>query len=307
MKALRARLRGGPEQFSIEDAPMPFVGPDDVLVAVHTAGITFAEFDWDLSWTRMDGSSRTPVIPAHEFSGAIASGRSLGGLHAGDEVMGLVPFHRDGAAAEYVSVPLDNLIGKPRSLSHVEAAAVPLAMLTSWQALVDHARLRPGERLLVQGPAGGVGSAAVQLGVALGADVIASARTADVESVRSLGAQHVIDVDAGEAFDAPVDVVLDTVGGETLRRSFASLRRGGRLVTLSAPPDPQLAAEAGVTATFFVVESNRAQLAEILRIVDTGALRPIVCRTFPLDQGRAAYESGRSRRPPGKTVLTIRP
>jgi NADPH:quinone reductase-like Zn-dependent oxidoreductase len=307
VKALRAHQRGGPEQFSIDDAPMPIVGPNDVLVAVHAAGITFAEFDWDLSWTRMDGTSRTPVIPAHEFSGTIASGRSFGGLHEGDEVMGLVPFDRDGAAAEYVSVPLDNLIGKPRSLSHVESAALPLATLTSWQALVDHARLQPGERLLVEGAAGGVGSAAVQLAIALGAEVIASAHSADVEFVRSLGAQHVIDVDADEAFGAPVDVVIDTVGGETLRRSFASLRRGGRLVTLIAPPDPQLAAEAGITATFFVVESNRAQLAEILRIVDTGALRPIVCQTFPLDQGRAAYESGRSRRPPGKTVLTIRP
>jgi NADPH:quinone reductase-like Zn-dependent oxidoreductase len=310
MKALRAHRRGGPEQFSIEDAPMPHVGPEDVLVEVHAAGITFAEFDWDLSWTRLDGTDRTPVIPAHEFSGTILSTEgSDSGLQNGDAVLGLVPFHRDGAAAEYVSVPIANVVGKPHSLTHAESAAIPLAALTSWQALVEHARLEAGESILIHGAAGGVGSAAVQLAVALGANVTATARTADIDFVHSLGATHVIDVDAGPFDDgfAPTDVVLDTIGGETLRRSFGALRRGGRLVTLSAPPDQELADEAGVTAIFFVVESNRAQLAEIVRMTDNGALRPVVCQTFRLDDGRAAYESGRIRRRPGKTVLTVRP
>ena len=309
MKALRARHRGGPEQFSVESAPVPEPGPDDALVAVHACGITFAELDWDLSWTRIDGSDRTPVIPGHEFSGTVvAPDGTVGEFHDGDAVFGLVPFDRDGAAAEFVSVPVHNLVAKPRSVTHSEAASLPIAALTSWQGLVDHAHLRTGERLLIHGGAGAVGSVAVQIAVSLGADVIATAHTEDVGFVRSLGAGSVIDIDLAP-FDeglVPVHVVLDTVGGETLVRSFGALCRGGRLVTLSAPPPPALADEAGVTATFFVVESDRAQLAEIARMVDNGDLRPIVSQNFPLDDGRAAYLSGRYRRPPGKSVLTIR-
>jgi alcohol dehydrogenase-like protein len=144
MMALRAHARGGPEQLVYEQAPEPSAGPGEVLIAVHAAAITFAELTWDLEWTTRDGKDRTPVIPSHEMSGIVAGlGAGVAGLAAGDEVIGLIDFDRDGAAAEYVVMPGVNLAAMPQSLSHVAAATLPLAALTAWQALADHAALQP--------------------------------------------------------------------------------------------------------------------------------------------------------------------
>jgi D-arabinose 1-dehydrogenase-like Zn-dependent alcohol dehydrogenase len=165
MMALRAHARGGPEQLVYEAAPVPVPGPGGALVAVHAAAITFAELSWDLSWTTRDGRDRTPVIPSHEVSGTVARlGPGADGLTVGEEVYGLIDFDRDGAAAEYVTMPAAHLAARPRSVSDEEAATLPLAALTAWQALVDHAALKPGERVLVQGGAGGVGSYGGQSG-----------------------------------------------------------------------------------------------------------------------------------------------
>lgn len=155
MMALRAHARGGPEQLVYEPAPAPSAGPGEALIAVHAAAITFAELTWDLEWTTRDGADRTPVIPSHEMSGTVAGlGDGVPGLAVGDEVIGLVDFDRDGAAAEYVVMPAASLAAKPQSLSHVAAATLPLAALTAWQALADHAALHPGEQVLVQGAPG---------------------------------------------------------------------------------------------------------------------------------------------------------
>ena len=152
MMALRAHARGGPEQLVYEQAPVPAAGPGEALIAVHAAAITFAELTWDLSCTTQDGADRTPVIPSHEMSGTVADlGDGVTGLAAGDEVIGLIGFDRDGAAAEYVAVPAASLAAKPPSVSHQQAATLPLAALTAWQALLDHAALEPGEQVLVQG------------------------------------------------------------------------------------------------------------------------------------------------------------
>ena len=159
MMALRAHARGGAEQLIFEQAPVPVPGQGEALLEVHAAGITFAELTWDPTWTTRDGRDRTPVIPSHEVSGVVrglaenARGRSIG-----QEVYGLIAFDRDGAAAGYVTVPAADLAGRPRAVSHAQAASLPLAALTAWQALTDHASLQPGERVLVQGGAGGVGS-----------------------------------------------------------------------------------------------------------------------------------------------------
>ena len=162
MRALRAHVRGGPGQLVYEQAPAPAAGPGEALVAVHAAAITFAELTWDLSWTTRDGAGRTPVIPSHELSGVIAGlGPGVTNLAVGAAVIGLIDFDRDGAAAEYVAVPATTLAAKPTALSHQQAATLPLAALTAWQALVDHAAVAPGERVLVLGGAGGVGLFAV--------------------------------------------------------------------------------------------------------------------------------------------------
>ncbi|GAA1323541.1 NADP-dependent oxidoreductase [Pseudonocardia xinjiangensis] len=309
MMALRAHTRGGPEVLAYESAPRPTVGDGEVLVVVHAAGITFDELAWPETWVS-GGVERTPVIPSHEFSGVVAEvGDGAAGLSVGDEVYGLVPFDRDGAAAEYVSVPATSVGARPRTVSHVVAAAAVLPALTAWQALVDQAALQPGRRVLVHGGAGGVGAFVIQLAVALGASVTCTVHAADVEYVLALGAERVINTDE-ESLDAETgvfDIVIDAVGRETPEALFAALRRGGRLITLQEPPSQELADEYGVTALFFIVTAERDGLARVADMIDAGALKVGVAATFPLADGRAAYESGAFRRSrPGKTVLVVR-
>jgi NADPH:quinone reductase-like Zn-dependent oxidoreductase len=313
MTALRAHRRGGPEVLVVERAPVPVAAAGEVLVAVHAAAITFDELTWDETWTR-DGVSRTPVIPSHEVSGVVSDITSgVVDFSPGDEVYGLIRFDRDGAAADFVAVPAADLATKPSTVSHIIAAALPLAGLTALQALVDHAAVQPGEAVLVHGGAGGVGALAVQLAAILGAQVTATVRSDAGELLRGFGAHRVIDVRT-EAFDetsGAYDVVIDTVGGQTLERSFRVLRRGGRLVALSEPPPVGKADEYGVTATFFIVEPNRAQLTELAALVDgssaKGRLRVEIAQTYPLGRGRKAFESGRrAGRRAGKTVIVVR-
>ena len=305
MTALRAHRRGGPEVLAVEPAPAPKTGPGEVLVAVHAAAITFAELTWDETWSHL------PAIPGHEVSGVVVSlGEAVDGFSLGDPVHGLVPFDRDGAAAEMVAVPAENLAAKPPGLSHVAAAAIPLAALTAWQALTEHGRVRAGDSVLVHGGAGGVGSYVTQLAASLGAKVTATVLPEDVDHVLALGAHHAVDVTT-DAFDArgPVyDVVVDTVGGQTLDRSYDTVRPGGHLVTLQAPPSAGRAASAGIEATFFIVHPDRDALTRIGRMAAAGDIEVHIAATYPLAQGRAAFESGATlHRPPGKTVVVVRP
>jgi NADPH:quinone reductase-like Zn-dependent oxidoreductase len=228
----------------------------------------------------------------------------------GDEVFGMLPYpNGSGAHAEYVTGPARAFAPKPRALTHVEAGALPLAGLTAWQALVDHAKVQRGEKVLVLGGAGGVGAFTVQLAHVFGAEVAATVRSDVSELVRGFGADHVIDTRA-EAFEDAArsyDVVIDTVGGETLERAFTVLRPGGRLVTLSAPPPAGRADEFGVSAIFFIVVSDRDQLIKLAELVESSGLQVAIADTFPLVEGRAAFESGRAaHRRAGKTVLVVR-
>jgi NADPH:quinone reductase-like Zn-dependent oxidoreductase len=305
MMALRAHARGGPGQLVYEQAPAPVPGPGEALVAVHAAGITFAELTWDLSWTTKGGRDRTPMIPAHEMSGTVAGlADGVTGVAVGDEVYALIDFDRDGAAADFTTVPAAELAAKPRSASHAEAATLPLAALTAWQALADYAALEPGERVLVHGGAGGVGAFAVQLAAILGGRVTATGRSGDAAFVRDLGAEAF--VSAGDPVPAGFDVVIDTVGGAVLDASYRLLRTGGRLVTLSAPPSRERAKEFGAHAMFFVVTPDPGELAQLAKLVDEGRLHTVVSQTFPLKDGRLAFEGGSRPRPPGKTVLAVR-
>jgi NADPH:quinone reductase-like Zn-dependent oxidoreductase len=309
MKALRAHSQGGPEVLVYESAPRPSPTDGELLIAVQAAGITFDELTWPETWAS-NGVSRTPIVPSHEFSGVVAEvGGGVTGVSVGDEVYGLVPFDQDGAAAEYVRVPAGSLATKPRSVSHVVAAAAALPGLTAWQALVQQAAVQAGDRVLVHGSAGGVGAFVTQLAAALGARVTGTAHTKDLEYVRTLGAERVIDVDH-EALDAEAevfDIAIDAVGAHTPESLFAAIRRGGRLVVLQEPPSQELADKYGVTAEFFIVSVHRGDLERLAGMIDDGKLRSAVAATFPLAEGRAAYESGATRRQrPGKTVLIVR-
>lgn len=312
MLALVAHRRGGPEQLQVERVQRPSASASLVLVRVHAAAITFNELLWEETWTR-DGQDRTPIIPSHEWSGVVEEAAPDTGFEAGEPVYGMVPFDRDGAAAEYVSVPSGFIASKPANLSHLEAAALPLAGLTAWQALADYAHVGPGDRLLVLGAAGGVGAFAVQLALRFGAAVTATAMERDREYVTSLGPSDVVVATDRRAHNSRLepgsfDVVVDTVGGALLEQSLRLTRRGGIFVTLQQPPPQELAAALGVDGVFFVVRPTRSALDRVRESVENGHLSVTVAATFPLSEGRAAFESGAlPLRAPGKTVLVVRP
>lgn len=308
MTALQAAVRGGPEVLTIETAPVPQPGPGQVLVAVRAAGITYTELEWEETWTR-DGRDRTPIIPSHEFSGVVhLLGAGVGDLEVGEEVFGMARFDRDGAAAEFVLAEATDVADKPWSLTHPEAATLPLSALTAWQALVVHGELPANGAVLVLGGAGAVGSFAVQIAAALGAEVTATCLAADIGTVSSLGAQRVVAADdpAGLAGSGPFDVVLDTVGGAAQEAAWGLVRPGGHLVTLRAPLDQQRADELGIHVDFFIVEPDRSGLTVIADLADQGRIRVLLASTYPLAQGRQAYLSGTDPgRPAGKTVLEV--
>ena len=307
MKAIRIHRRGGPESLVYEDAPVPVLRPGDALVRVHAAGISPAEFTWNI-WETPDGRSRLPLIPSLEVSGVVAAVAS--GVRApevGDAVYGMTDSFRDGAAAEYVAVRAADLAPKPRSLDHASAAAVPLSALTAWQALFDYARLTPGQRVLIHGAAGGVGTFAVQLARWRGARILATASARNADFVRQLGADEVIDYRAApfEAVVRDADVVLDTVGGSVTERSWPVLRPGGLLVTIVRPPSPQWSAHRVAAGMFIIVEPKGTQLNELSRLIDAGIIRPVVEAVPPLERAREAYERGIRDHPRGKLVLAV--
>jgi NADPH:quinone reductase-like Zn-dependent oxidoreductase len=308
MKAIRVHARGGPEQLVFEDAPEPEVLAGDVLVRVSATGITSTELRWDETYQHADGTPRIPSIPGHEVSGVVERvAADVDEFRPGDEVYGLADFPRDGAAAEFVAVRAVNLARRPQSIGHTEAASLPLAALTAWQAVFEHGQLVAGQSVLIHAGAGGVGSLAVQLAHWRGARVFATASARDLAFVRSLGADTVIDYHAERFEDKvrDVDVVFDTVGGETQERSLRVLRDGGVLVSVVAPVPPGVAEQHGVRGIYFIVEGNRAQLEQIAALVDEGKLKPIIAQAFPLARARDAFEFGASSHSPGKIILEV--
>jgi NADPH:quinone reductase-like Zn-dependent oxidoreductase len=286
MRAIRLHAPGGPEELVSEELDVPQAAPGEVLVRVHAAAITRDELEWPVD--------RLPAIPSYEVSGV---------TEAGEAVYGLTGFDRDGAAAEYAVVPARFLAPKPRTIDHVEAAALPLAGLTVMQGLYDHGGLARGHRVLIHGAAGGVGHLAVQIAHRHGAYVIATARSEQVERVRSLGADEVIDHTAAPFEDGldQVDLVFDTAGDDRLARSPAVVRPGGRLVSVAVEPPKA----PGISSVYFVVEPNREQLIALADLVDGDGVRAVVDTVFPLADARRAFERSLSREGRGKVVLRV--
>jgi NADPH:quinone reductase-like Zn-dependent oxidoreductase len=296
MRAMRA-YDSGPASLRRETVPIPSPGPGEVLVRVQATAVTAGELTWPEAW---------PAIPCHDLSGTVASvGPGVTGWTAGDEVFGLVGFDRPGAAADFTVIPAADLAAKPAAADHDQAAALPLGALTAWQALHEHAQLQPGQHVLVHGGGGGVGAYTVQLAASHGAQVTATASARDAGYVAGLGATKVIDYRSRfEDQVHEVDVVVDPVGGDTMRRSWPVLRAGGILVAIAEEPDGRGGRD-DVRAEYFVVEPNGAQLAELARLADAGRLRPAVSAVFGLDSLADAFAAQRNRRRPGKVVVEV--
>lgn len=292
MRAIRLHRSDDGTRLVEERVDTPQPGPGDVLVSVHAAAITRGELEWP--------ADRLPAIPSYELSGVVAAvGSGVHGIVSGDEVYALADFDRDGAAAEFAVVAGDLLAPKPRTLGHVESAAVPLAALSAWQGLFDHGQLAARQRVLVHGAAGGVGSFAVQLAHAHGAHVIGTTSTGGVQAAWALGADEVIDntTTRFEETVDPVDLVFDTAGRGMLGRSRAILRPGGRLVSVAEEPVGD--------GVYFVVEPNRGQLVELARLVDGGELRALVDSVFPLSEAHGAFARSMQSGKRGKVVLRV--
>jgi NADPH:quinone reductase-like Zn-dependent oxidoreductase len=302
MKAIRLHEPVGIAGLKYEDAPDPVPAVGDVLVKVHACGITPTELDWPL-WTDPLGHKRDYIIPAHEFSGVVvAMGWGAAGMSVGDEVFGLINGYRDGAAAEYIAIEARDVAPKPKTIDHVQAAAIPQAGLTSWQALFDHGHLTAGQTVVIHGAGGALGLVAVQLGRSVGAHVIGTGRGGVRSRVLEMGADRFVDLEQDRWWDTvgPVDVVYDTVGGDVLARSVGLVKPGGALVTVIAPP-PEIRSD--IRTIHFVRETARAQLVEIAALVDAGTLRAHVSAVYPLSETRAAFSDQANRTVRGKVIL----
>ncbi len=320
MKAACLNAHEGLEHLVYQEVPRPQPGPGEVLVQVHATAITPTEVSWSPTWQTATGADRPfPIILGHEFSGIVAalgpgvarSADAPDAITGGMAIYGMNDWDRQGADAEYCLARPDQVAPKPRSLDAVQAAVVPISGLTAWQALFEHAQLAAGQRILIHGATGGVGSFAVQLAHGKGAHTIGTTSTRHAALARELGADEVVDYTA-QRFDETVhdvDVVLDTVGGETLERSWAVLKPGGVLVSIIAPPPEsaakQRATAAGIRSIFFIVEPKQAQLVELGQLLDAGQIRPIVADVYALEQAREAYTHGQERHQPGKVVLQV--
>ena len=307
MKAVRVHQFGGIDAMVYEDVPRPTPGTGQVLVRVGAASVG----PWDA--LIRSGQSKLgqplPLILGSDFSGVVEeTGQGVSAFQPGEAVFGSTNPLFIGAYAEYAVADADMIASKPPSLSDIEAASVPVVAVTAWQMLFDHGQVDSAKRVLVQGAAGSVGAYAVQLARGVGAEVIGTARTKDVEYVRSLGANQIIDVSMArfEEQVRDVDVVIDTVGGEVQARSFPTLKAGGVLVSVVSLPDQAEATRRGVRGVFFYVSVTNHCLSEIAGQIESGRLMPTVGEVLSLPDARMAHEmlAGKPHKR-GKIVLMV--
>lgn len=307
MRMISQRSLGGPEVLEVVDTERPTPGSGEVLVRVHAAGVNPADRKVRSGYVRLFGDP--PFTLGHEFSGVVTEvGQEVGGFQPGDEVFGWVtPPH--GAYADYVVVPATSVAAKPASIDHVHAAALPIAGLTAWQALVKVGQVRAGQRVLVHGAAGGVGHLAVQIAKANGAHVIGTARAAKHDFLRELGADELIDHTAEDFADTRnVDLVLDTISGEVGLRSLATLNPDGAVIDVvgigfDRTAVKERAAASGLRFVELNLEPAPGDLAALAEVVDRDGLRPFVAETLPLTDAVKAHELTESGQLRGKVVL----
>jgi NADPH:quinone reductase-like Zn-dependent oxidoreductase len=291
----------------VEDsAPVPEPGAGEILVRVHAAAVTPAERHWYPTTHSKEGGTRTGAVPAHEFSGVIAAtGAGISGFFPGDEVFGMNDWFADGATAEYCISQAAWIAPKPSNLTHAEAATVPISALTAWQGLILRAKIRPDDHVLVHGGAGAVGIFAVQLARMAGAHVIATASSRNIDFLLQIGAENVIDrtTTRFENEVSGVDIIFDTVGGDTLERSWPLLKPGGRMVTIAS--DIESSHDERAKSAFFIVEASGEQLSEIGQLLEKGTIRPALDNIVPFANASIAYD-GTLKRNAGRGKVAVR-
>jgi NADPH:quinone reductase-like Zn-dependent oxidoreductase len=306
MKAVTVHQYGGSGTLRLEEVEIPAIRPDEVLIRVHSAGVN--PVDWKIREGYMKNEKRKfPFIPGWDVSGTIEeTGILVSRYKKGDAVFARPDMSRDGAYAEFVAVPGFELAVVPSRISMQEAAGVPLAAQTAWCGLFEYGHLRRGNTVLIHGASGGVGTFAVQLAKIAGAKVYATTSFGNINLVRALGADKVIDYNAGDFTrnTEKVDMVFDTIGGETQARSFTLLRSGGTLVSIVGVNE-EIASKYPVTAKSFMMISNGARLAEIAGLIESGMIRVIIEREFRLEEAREAHELSQTGRAIGKIILRV--
>jgi NADPH:quinone reductase-like Zn-dependent oxidoreductase len=289
---------------TLTDRPQPAAAINDVIVEIHASGFVSTEMEWPSTWTDRAGRDRAPSIPGHELAGVVtALGYGTTGLSLGQRVFGLADWHRDGTLAEYVAIEARNLAPLPGDVTFAVGASLPISGLTAWQGLFQHGRLHAGQSVLAHGAAGAVGTMVTQLAREAGAYVIGTGRAADRGKALDFGAHEFVDLDNDALEDVgEVDLVFDVIGGKIQERSAALIREGGALVSIVGPAGVR---PANGFAVDFVVESDRAQLGEIVQRVRDGRLRTNIGSTASLDEAVAALNS--TERRTGKSIISVRP
>jgi NADPH:quinone reductase-like Zn-dependent oxidoreductase len=294
----------GTAGMKLAERPESRAAINDVVVQVHASGFVGTELAWPSTWTDRLDRDRTPTIPGHELAGVVtALGYGTTGLSVGQRVFGLTDWYRDGTLAEYAAVEARNLAPLPGDVEFTVGASLPISGLTAWQGLFEHGRLRAGQSVIAHGAAGAVGSMVTQLARSAGAYVIGTGRAADREKALDFGAQEFVDLDNDALGDVgSVDLVFDLIGGDIGERSARLVRAGGTLVSIVGPSEARVADGLAID---FVVESDRAQLSEIVQRVRDGRLRTNIGNIATLDDAVAAFNP--TKRISGKTIIRVRP
>jgi NADPH:quinone reductase-like Zn-dependent oxidoreductase len=306
MKAVRIHQYGNEDVLKLEEIPVPEIGPDDVLIRVKAAGIN--PVDWKIRQGYMEARKihKLPLILGWDLSGIIEKmGEEVHTFNIGDEVYSRPAFERNGAYAELIAVRAVEVARKPRSLTHTEAAGIPLAGITAWESLVNTAQIQEGQKVLIHAASGGVGSLAVQIAKVKGCRVIGTTSGANVDLVKSLGADEVIDYTKYDFSKLihEADVVFDTVGGAVQDNSWKVLRKGGMLVSITRQPDPLFAENIGVKAAYVFIGPNVAILDELASLIDAGKIRPVTDSVFKLEEIKKAHALSQSGKAKGKIII----
>jgi NADPH:quinone reductase-like Zn-dependent oxidoreductase len=309
MKAVEIHQYGGPEELKYEEANIPDIHPDDVLVRVYASGVNPVDWKIRQGGHKTDHDPDLPRILGWDFSGVIEKvGDKVTTFKAGDEVYGRPDLTRDGTYAEYVAVRATEIARKPKTIDHKAAAGVALAALTAWQGLFEHGQLQAGQRVLIHGASGGVGTFAVQMAKWKDAYVIGTASGKNTEFVKELGADEVIDYETTD-FSTQVrgiDLVFDTRGGEVQEKSLKVLIQGGTIVSTVGIQDADAIKAKGLRSAAYMAQSRTKDLQQIAQLIDSGAVIPVISKILPLKDAAEAHRIGEQGHVRGKIVLQVR-